>query len=474
MGNIFSKEELQPNIARAVKKGEPLEPYDYSILLIGASGNGKSAFLNCISNVIMEQKLTDLVPAIKCEKYPNIGREFEDGLKEKNTSKCGLSQTKNAYYYKLNGRITGYKTILLVDTPGFSSDRGVDCDNGNIKTIIQAALRVTKFNSILFFEKVSTNRLNPIITYQLYRIAEIIPKDFESKVILVLTFYHDTVAFDKQWLPFKIQQTCKINNFAFEYSSHQYSTNSKLLKKKTKEWRKYQKKIEKLSKKIFQMNAESTLQYSQIFENHNNVMEKIAEYRVLIENFERILDYLNNRQSSNILILKWVTTTYYNTICTEHRIVCHEDCSLDLKDVAGTDFFKNCACMGFTSRCKKCGCISEQHVHKFEKPESKSQTISDILNELSINKNEKNLENVKKAITKKKNDIIIQLGNLELKIHEICPNYKLSKYFSIAIEILQIQNFADLTDDKRIELSGDINVYKQISDSLNLKSIGNS
>lgn len=115
--------------ARIVRENEALEPYDYSIFVLGASGNGKSTLINSTASSIMVRDLSNLAAAIKCEKYPIIDPCFDDGTQERNDATSGQSQTTKAHFYKFRGPFTNNKTILIVDTPGLASSGGVDEDD---------------------------------------------------------------------------------------------------------------------------------------------------------------------------------------------------------------------------------------------------------------------------------------------------------------------------------------------------------
>ena len=57
---------MQSGHARLVRQGECFEPYDYSMLMIGGSGSGKSTFVNSLINYLLERVPGSLTPVIAC------------------------------------------------------------------------------------------------------------------------------------------------------------------------------------------------------------------------------------------------------------------------------------------------------------------------------------------------------------------------------------------------------------------------
>jgi energy-coupling factor transporter ATP-binding protein EcfA2 len=447
----------------AVRPGQPLEPYDYAILVLGASGNGKSTFVNSLVCVILGLSPGTLRAAIACKKYPSIIPELDDGLQERNDAASGQSQTTYAHFYKLAGPITDGKTVLIVDTPGLAAAGGVTEDDANVQVIIQAAKRVASFNAILVVEKSSTNRLNPCIEYNLYRIAEIIPRDFECKVILAFTFNQGKVEFEDQWFAFPIQHKLKMNNLAFGYSTAEFESKPKL--KVAANWDQCIKRFRKFFAKLFTMEKTATAQYNQLFIQHNTMMNKIADFRANIENIETCKKFVQNaRPGDTLTVNTWVTTTYHNTVCCEHRTVCHEECFLNYNPANGTSFFNSCACMNQQKVCKVCGCQSEQHVHKHEKPGSNSTSLEAMLDSMNIG-DKSSSQNILKALEDKENKLITDLLEIEASISDISPKYKISKYLTKARDHLEFQINTE-QDPNRLK---ELHMLKAIYDRLAAK-----
>ena len=84
------------------------------------------------------------------------------------------------------------------------SDGGVEGDDEYIADILSVASSIKSFNAIILVEKSSNRRIAPNIAYNLYRISEAIPNDFESKVIVMLTFHTGgDSGFQDEWMWFE-------------------------------------------------------------------------------------------------------------------------------------------------------------------------------------------------------------------------------------------------------------------------------
>jgi GTPase SAR1 family protein len=407
-----------------IREGERLEPYDYSIMLIGGSGNGKSTLINAFLNAIVGNKPGSLQVAIACEKYPMILSHLDDGTNERNDAADGKSQTTHAHFYKFCSDFTNGKTILIVDTPGIASTGGVKEDDDNIEIILNAARRTSSFNAVVVVEKSSTNRMNPLIEYCLYRLAEVIPTDFESKIVLALTFYTGVVLFQDKWFPFNIQHKLKLNNVAFSFSTAEYEEKPKCLLTANQDWDKSIKQFRKFFTKLFSMPKVPTIQYTNLFNHHNELMNRIAGFRSYLDNIEKCKLFLSTgKPGEKLAISSWIETPYHNTICAEHGKLCHEHCYLSYNDTHGTSFFNNCACMGPEKRCRVCGCASEQHAHRNEKPAVNFWSIDEMLDTYSIG-DRSSTEKILSALENMENKYIMDLSQVEANLNSIVQSIK--------------------------------------------------
>ncbi|OMJ66804.1 hypothetical protein SteCoe_36225 [Stentor coeruleus] len=432
--------------ARVVSEDE-IGHFDYSILIIGSSGAGKSTLINTAVNLTFESDVKNLKVASKSSKYPNLSPGFDDGKAEMIYHQS-QSFTMCSHFYKISCSETNYKTILLVDTPGISSTGGIQDDNGNTLEIMRAARLVSGFNAIFLVQRISDNKLTPHVKYSLYRISEVIPSLFEKSIILFVSYSTDkTPPIDEAEYGFPIKKTFYFNNSFFNFTQADYMTNKKLEKKQNKKLIKSKKRFCKLLSYVFKMNSEASTQYSELFIHHNSIMEKISEYNAHLENLQNLNQY--RKYKKEIKITQWINTDYHSTICSKHNTLCHESCSLNFNNLTGTQFFNNCACMNMEKKCKTCGCFSEQHAHRRQKPVLRSLTITEILKYYSIPSYLKDDTIIDAIIKEKENEIIENLRRQEIIIKNVNPRYEISTLLSTCVNVLSLP--INLEEKKRYE-----------------------
>ncbi|OMJ65443.1 hypothetical protein SteCoe_38210 [Stentor coeruleus] len=454
-------------------------PYDYCILVLGGTGCGKSTFINTFINAILNREPQNLIIAVESKTYQQLHPNFIiESEAEDLTSK--LSHTKAVHYYKLSSELTHNKTILLVDTPGLGAPEGIKMDDNFIEQIIYAAQTIPKINAIIVIEKSTTNRQTALVEYCLYRISEVIPNEFESKVILGITFHAGPSDFNKSWFAFNIQMTAKFNNLCFSYDNNDYESKPKKLENSIKEWNRSKKKVTKIIEKVFEMNSLETTIYSELFIYHNEIMKAISNFTVVLGNIDNVVESIMNpsKRIKRTNVIKWEKTSYHNTICVIHNTLCHEKCHLNFTAENNSQYFKNCYCMkikckclsktvcqcrSLIKKCKRCNCGSEQHVHRHEKPIFIEEPLEDCLKDLSISSTSKDPKKILLKLNKKKNEIHKELMAYENKMLEISKNYKLSKYFNLALNHLELKVSSGNSLGQKDDFSKQIKLYKNLS-----------
>ncbi|OMJ67220.1 hypothetical protein SteCoe_35675 [Stentor coeruleus] len=461
-------------------------PYDYCILVLGGTGCGKSTFVNTFINVVLNRDPENLIIAVESKPYPNVHEDFiiESEGEDINSK---LSHTKAVHYYKLSSEITNNKTILLVDTPGLGAAEGIKMDDSFIDKIIDAARTIPRINAIIVIEKSTTNRQTALVEYCLYRISEVIPNDFERKVILGITFHTGPSDFDKSWFMFNVQMTAKLNNLCFSYTENDYKSKPKKLENSLKEWDKSKRKITRIIGKVFEMEAQETTIYTKLFTKHNEAMKAISDMTVILENIDSVVGSIINssRNIESANVIKWERTLSHNTICVRHNTLCHENCFLNFTGVKNAEYFKNCACMHkncncpdpnfceckfLDKKCKICNCGSDQHVHRHEKPVNKRQALESFLKDLSISGSKCDQKSILKELDNKRKDIYEKLYEYETQMLEISKNYKLSRYFGLALKHLELKVESANPGIQNNEIGEQIKLYKELSKCEEVKS----
>ncbi|KAJ3602035.1 hypothetical protein NHX12_029795 [Muraenolepis orangiensis] len=117
-----------------------------TIMVLGATGSGKSTLVNGMINYILGVKWED---------------KFRFKLVDENTAQSQAhSQTSEVTVYKLNHR-EGFQinySLTIVDTPGFGDTRGIERDRmiiGQLENLFKAPLGVSTIDAICFSQSPS-------------------------------------------------------------------------------------------------------------------------------------------------------------------------------------------------------------------------------------------------------------------------------------------------------------------------------
>ena len=419
---------MESSSVQLVRQGESFEPYDYSMLIIGASGSGKSTFVNSLINYLIGREPGRLTPVIACSGYPNVDPIYLDPSRpERNDPNTDKNQTCYAHGYKVCSSKTRGQTFLIVDTPGFGSDSGVADDDVRLQETLQFVRTIKSFNAIIIIAKSNDNRLTPQIEYNIYRISEIIPNDFENKVILLLTFHTGgRVGFKDEWLPFPLTQKLTVNNQVFGENPTIFTSGKQgKIANFMKSWAQFGERVDELICHVFSMSHQGTDQFNQLFNHQNEIMKNLAEYKTILEDIAIVRKSLSS-PAQQTRVENWTETPHVHyTICEEHRTVCCLSCSLTDNGVLGTDFVNDCPCVNANKVCKVCGCLSEKHVHLYKKEIALSAGVRDLLqNKLTVTATDHQI--ILQELEKLELRLIEQLCDQEQRVFAISPRYKLS------------------------------------------------
>ena len=150
------------------------------IMLVGATGSGKSTLVNGLFNYIFDVKWGDT---------------FRLKLIEENVSNQAHSITKYITAYTIHhqeGLNVPY-TITVIDTPGFGDTKGITRDQEitrQIKTFFTTAgpNGIDRLDAVAFVAQSSLARLTPSQKYIFESILVIFGKDIAHCIVLLLTF----------------------------------------------------------------------------------------------------------------------------------------------------------------------------------------------------------------------------------------------------------------------------------------------
>ncbi|XP_031694982.1 uncharacterized protein LOC116377481 [Anarrhichthys ocellatus] len=150
-----------------------------TIMLLGATGSGKSTLINGMINY-------------------NVGVEWKDSFRfqlvdEDQSRSQAESQTSEVTVYKINHQ-EGFKipfSLTVVDTPGFGDTRGIGRDREiteQIRRIFTSANGVSEIDAVCFVTQASLARLTATQRYVFDSVLSIFGKDVAENIEMLVTF----------------------------------------------------------------------------------------------------------------------------------------------------------------------------------------------------------------------------------------------------------------------------------------------
>ncbi|KAK0141649.1 hypothetical protein N1851_020696 [Merluccius polli] len=150
-----------------------------TIMVLGATGAGKSTLVNGMINYILGVTWED---------------RFRFKLVDEDTAKSQAhSQTSEVTVYKLNHR-DGFKidySLTIVETPGFGDTRGIERDRmiiSQLQNLFSAQHGVSEIDAICFVAQASLARLTPTQKYIFDSVLSIFGKDVAENIRIMVTF----------------------------------------------------------------------------------------------------------------------------------------------------------------------------------------------------------------------------------------------------------------------------------------------
>ncbi|KAK1241536.1 hypothetical protein MKX08_001510 [Trichoderma sp. CBMAI-0020] len=177
-----------------------MKPFEqYNILIMGATGAGKSTFINAFVNYLLydtledaldAEQLTYAIPGSFSVPHPTIAnKKVEVSWGAENATEAyssgGQSATQSCVIYAIN--ING-KLLRLVDTPGLGDTRGIDQDYKNVADIMRILESLTTISSILFVVKNNESRLTTSFDFVLSELMMHLHKDTIKNIMFGFSY----------------------------------------------------------------------------------------------------------------------------------------------------------------------------------------------------------------------------------------------------------------------------------------------
>ena len=400
----------------------------YTILMLGETGSGKTALLNCLTNYLMNIDYSNDF------RYKLIIEDSSLITPEKSTTK-----TVNIYNIIFNNIL-----FKVIDTPGFGDTSGPEKDKettNSIKYLFENEL--DGLNLIGFVAKSSENKLTDRQQFIIDNILNLFGNDVVSNFLVLMTFYDGSEPQMAKVLPknqiFKerIIPICGKNWYLTFNNSAMYNKNeSDFFLKNYYEIS--SKNFGKFLEKLYSLTPISTLKSKEVLEKRvlleyklNKLNEEKEKYKELLSNKEDQIKNIEEQQKMydsskkkifefyNINITKEkIPNNSYNILCKNCYKVCKEKVIIKNKiDIN----------MNNHGLCKQCNCSYKKHEY-----------VDYIIKNIEKQKEEINIDKIREYMqlsNEKMNNSIILKSFFEKEI------FKLRKEFLRII--LDIKNIID-------------------------------
>ncbi|XP_034008630.1 uncharacterized protein LOC117500049 [Trematomus bernacchii] len=175
----LTEEDMEVEGCRRYNFGKESMTRNRTIMLLGATGSGKSTLINGLINYI-------------------VGVEWEDDFRfklvdEDQSRSQAESQTSEVTVYNINHQ-EGFKinySLTIVDTPGFGDTRGIERDEEiteQIRNLFSSKRGVSEIDAVCFVVQASLARLTLRQKYVFDSVLSIFGKDVAENLQILVTF----------------------------------------------------------------------------------------------------------------------------------------------------------------------------------------------------------------------------------------------------------------------------------------------
>ncbi|XP_045178579.2 uncharacterized protein LOC123538489 [Mercenaria mercenaria] len=348
-----------------------------TIMLVGATGTGKSTLVDGIVNYILGVNWDDPF------RFTVIDLEQEEKDREKNQA---LSQTEWITCYTINPeKGSRLKCQLnIIDTPGFGDTRGLKRDQEIVEQIRQLFSEkqpkgVTFIDAVCFLIKAPDARLTAVQSYIFQSVMSLFGKDIEKNICSLITFADGVdppvlAALNESGLPFG--QSFTFNNsglFAKNVNISAASLSPMFWDMGLKSFRAFFDHLGKVETKSLQLTKDVLDERSRLEATIKNLQPQLdaglskvnclkQEIKIIEQNKSLIKDNkdfeyeVEETQQKK----KELPRGQHVTNCTNCHFTCHDNCAF-----ANDDEKARCCAMGPDGNCKICpdNCHWQKHAN---------------------------------------------------------------------------------------------------------------
>ena len=159
---------------------------NFTILLLGQTGAGKTSLLNLIANFKCVLDLLFAKPVLTLDELRAFGESrVSDISLENDLDDLMASKTSDAKIYEIELAPNWHFTII--DTPGFGDSRGLETDKKHVERIIACLQKVTSINCVMLVMNGRDSRMTTTMKYVMAQLMAVMPRSVLQHVVIAFT-----------------------------------------------------------------------------------------------------------------------------------------------------------------------------------------------------------------------------------------------------------------------------------------------